>query len=251
MSKRSSLSPRVLPVLAALSLAMLWLAAPALAADKSGKANPKPAHEKKVKPAESTAIAPAPKPKPAKAPKGSKPPEKSSEEQRAEYGPWASNTNWLSFRAGYARATSHSAPAGLGGYGMAYQHMITPHWGFGASFQHDILGQLNHSFEISAPFTAEFTRHFNWHTAAHPYLGLGGGYYFHKYYRTGGDSGSPGSGWYVNGGFNMPIDGRHLLGFDARMSFVSTSNGTANPVFGVEKASETLWSAKLNWTMAY
>lgn len=190
-----------------------------------------------------------------KAPKAAKPPkpaEKSLEEQRAEFGAWAKGTNWLSFRAGYAKSAAKNAGDGLGGYGIGYQHMLNPHWAFGASVHHDLLGHLANSYEISVPMTAEFTRHYKWKTVAQPYVGLGGGYYFHKFYRTGSNyTGSPSSGWYVSTGFNCPIDGRHLLGIDTRMSFVNGHTGTINPVFGEEKANETLWSIKLNWSMVY
>ena len=233
---------------------------PAFAADSPTSPTPPARRGKQQKPKVGQATAPAkpaapkkaPAAKPVKAPKPPKPPEESYEEQHAKYGPWAKGTNWLSFRAGYAKATGPSAGDGLGGYGVAYQHMLSRKWAFGASVQHDLVGHLADSYEVSVPFTAEFTRHFAWKTAIHPYLGLGGGYYFHKYTRTIGDyTGVPGGGWHLNGGFNLPVDDRHLLGLDARVSFVTTRVGVVNPVFGAEKAGETLWSVKLNWALAY
>jgi len=215
---------------------------------------PKKLKKPKAQPvATTTAAKPAPaKEKPAKTPKPAPTPEKSYAEQRAEDGPWAKRTNWLSLRAGYAKSRAENAGDGLGGYGIAYQRMLTRKYAFGMAVQHDVLGHLSNSYEVSVPFTAEFTRHFRWATAFHPYAGLGGGYYFHKYYRTGSDyTGAPGGGWYVNVGGNMPVDDKHLIGIDTRVSFVKGRTGVINPVFGPEKANETLWSIKLNWAMAY
>ena len=203
-------------------------------------------------PAAGKAAAAKPAPKKARPPKPPRPPEKSYAEQRAEDGPWAKHTNWLSFRAGYAKASGAYAGDGLYGYGIGYQRMLSRRWAFGSSAQYDLLGHLADSYEISVPMTVEFTRHFRWNTAVHPYLGFGGGYYFHKYYRTGNDdTGAPGSGWYLTGGFNLPVADRHVLGLDTRVSFVSGRVGVTNPVFGAEVANEVLWSVKLNWALAY
>ena len=49
----------------------------------------------------------------------------------------------------------------------------------------------------------------------------------------------------------MPLNERHVLGLDARTSFVKGRDGVVNPVFGPETASETLWSVKLNWGIVY
>jgi hypothetical protein len=227
---------------------------PASAADSADKPKQPARVEKAKKPAPApvvTATKPV-TPKKAKPVPPPRPPEKSYEAQRAEDGPWAKCTNWLSFRAGYAKASGPNAGDGLGGYGVAYQRMLSKKWAFGASMQHDVVGHLAHAYEISVPFTAEFTRHIAWKTQIHPYLGVGGGYYFHKYYRTGADyTGAPGGGWYLNGGFNLPIDDRHNLGLDTRLSFVATRKGVVNPVFGAETSGETLWSVKLNWAFVY
>jgi hypothetical protein len=52
-------------------------------------------------------------------------------------------------------------------------------------------------------------------------VGLGGGYYFHKYYRTAPDyTGAPGAGYFISLGTNLPLDDRHLIGLDTRVSFV-------------------------------
>jgi hypothetical protein len=201
-------------------------------------------------------IAPAGKPAAAvrapKPPRPAKPPEMSYEQQRAVDGLWAKRTSWLSFRAGYAKASGELAGDGLVGYGIAYQRMLTSRYSFGGSVQHDLVGHLGSSYEVSVPFALELTRHYKWKTAMRPYIGLGGGYYFHKYYRTAGDyTGSPGRGLYVNFGTNVPVDSRHLLGLDTRVSFVKTTEGEINPVFGPQKSSQTLWSVKLNWAFGY
>jgi hypothetical protein len=182
---------------------------------------------------------------PAAAGKPAKAPEKSMDEQRAEDGPWAKGTNWLSFRAGYAKASGDFSGDGLVGYGIAFQRMMTSRWSFGGSVQHDLLGHLGAAYEL------EVARHFKWQTGMRPYVGLGAGYYFHKFYRTGGDMGSPGEGLYVNFGTNLPVDSRHLLGLDTRVSFVQTTKDAVNPVFGTQNSSEVLWSAKLNWAFTY
>ncbi len=225
------------------------MAATVLAATPAKAADPAPTTLAGQKPqAQPAAAKPAPKvraPKPAK-------PEKSIEEQRAADGLWMKRSNWLSFRAGYAKAAGQFSGGGLVGYGIAYQRMLTPRWGFGGAVHHDALGHLGSAVELSVPFTLELNRHFNWHTAMRPYLGAGAGYYWHKYYRTGAEyTGRPGFGSYLNFGTNLPLNERHLLGLDTRVSHVQTSKGSVNPVFGTEKSGETLWSVKLNWAFVY
>lgn len=198
-----------------------------------------------------TTKAAAKAPKKAKAPKAVKP-RLSAEEDRKQNGPWASRMNWLSLRAGYAKLSTETAGDGFVGYGLAYQRNLTPKYGFVASVHHEVVGVENAAKEIAVPMTVGFVRHLNWHTALRPYVGIGAGYYFHKYYRTGPDyGGAPQSGWYLNTGWNLPIDDRHLVGVDARMSLVDGRGGVSNAVFGPENESETQWSVKLNWALAY
>lgn len=179
--------------------------------------------------------------------------EKSYEERRAADGPWAKGASWLQFGAGYARAGGKNAGDALGGYGIGFHRMLSDKWSFGASVRHDILGHLGPSYEIAVPFTAEFVRHYKWRTVMRPYLGFGAGYYFHKYYRTASDyTGSPGAGWHLCTGTNLPIDDRHMLGVDARAGFVRGRGETVvNPVFGPEADMQSQWSIKLNWTMVH
>ena len=238
MYKRYELQRRVLAALCAVLAASVMSVAIARAA-----AAPAPASAPSSKPAA-----------PAKAAKvrAPRPPEKSYAERRAIDGPWAKGANWIGFRAGYAKATGENAGGGIAGYGLAYQHMMSNQWAIGATVQHDLVSHLTHSYEVSVPFTLELTRHFKWNTAIRPYVGAGGGYFFHKYYRTGRDyTGAPGSGACLNFGANLPVDDRHALGLDARVAFVAGHTGTVNPVFGAETATETLWSVKLNWALVY
>jgi len=232
---------------AALLIAGVLAAGSALAADAPKAETVK--KENKAEPAAAKA-AKAKAEKPAKAPKA-KPVLKPFAERRVTDGPWAEDANWLSFSAGYARAGGKNAGDAMGGYGIGYQHMINTKWSFGAQVRHEVLGHLDRALEISVPMTAEFTRHFKWKTAIRPYLGIGGGYYFHKYYRTAGDyTGAPGGGWHLSTGANLPLDDRHVLGFDARAGFVKgRGEGVVNPVFGPEKSTNTQWSAKLTWSI--
>lgn len=189
--------------------------------------------------------------RPAKAPKAKKP-ALTREEDLKKNGVWAKGGNWISLRAGYAKLTTPTGANGFVGYGMAYQRNLTSRYGLQASVHHEILGAQNISKEISVPMTVGFVRHLDWKTALRPYVGVGGGYYFRKYYRSGADyGGAPSSGWYLNGGWNLPIADRKLLGMDARISFVDGRAGVRNPVFGSENESETQWSVKLNWALAY
>ncbi len=255
MSKRYEILQRAVVALCMLLAVAVLTVSPAYAADEAAPAKPAKADKvKKEHRAEPAAAAarPATPAKPPRAAKPPRPPEKSLEEQRAEDGPWAKHSNWLSFRAGYAKATGENAGDGLVGYGMAYQHMIDRQWGFGFAVQHDLVGHLGPGYEISVPFTLEINRHFKWNTSIRPYVGLGGGYFFHKFYRTApDDTGAPSAGGYVNVGANLPLSERHVLGLDTRVAFVGGRDGVVNPVFGPEKSSRTLWSVKLNYALVY
>ena len=201
-----------------------------------------------AKPAAAPGATPAAAPaKPAKL----TPIKKSYSDRRVLDGPWTEDANWLSFMAGYARAGGANAGDAMGGYGLGFTHMITTKWSFGAQIRHELLGHLGNSIEMSVPMTAEFARHFKWKTVVRPYLGVGGGYYFHKYYRTDSDyTGSPGGGWHMSTGANLPIDDRHVLGLDARVGFVSgRGDNVVNPVFGPEADTMKQWSIKLVWAL--
>ena len=190
-------------------------------------------------------------PKPAKV-KKTKPAEKSWEEQKKADGVWAKRTNWLSFGAGYAKRTGDISGDGLGGYGIGYRHMMSRKYSFDAAISHDILGHLGAHYDIAVPFTVGLTRHFKWNTPLRPFFGMGGGYYYRKMYRTPPDYNSaPVSGFYAAVGANSPLESGHVLGFETRMSIVDGRDGVVNPVFGPAGKSETLWTIKLNWALAY
>ena len=227
--------------------------APPAAAAKPDSAAAKPAAAKPdsaaakpaaAKPDSAAAATPAPAPaKPAKLTPIVKP----YAERRLQDGPWAEDANWLSFMAGYARAGGANAGDAMGGYGFGFTHMINTKWSFNAQIRHELLGHIGNSIEMSVPMTAEFDRHFKWKTVVRPYLGVGGGYYFHKYYRTSTDyTGSPGGGWHMAFGMNLPIDDRHVLGVDSRVGFVKgRGENVVNPVFGPEADTMKQWSIKL------
>lgn len=212
--------------------AALAQGAPPAAAAKPDSAAAKPA----------AAVARPAKPKPIKKPYA---------ERRILDGPWAEDANWLSFMAGYARAGGANAGDAMGGYGVGFTHMINTKWSFNAQIRHELLGHIGNSYEMSVPMTADFNRHFKWKTVVRPYLGVGGGYYFHKYYRTESDyTGSPGGGWHMALGMNLPIDDRHVMGIDSRVGFVKgRGENVVNPVFGPEASTMKQWSVKLVWAV--
>ncbi len=180
-----------------------------------------------------------------------KPAEKSFEEQKKEDGIWVKRGNWIGVRAGYAKRGGGNSGDGLFGYGVSYQRMLTRHYSLNAAVQHDVVGHLGNSLEYDIPMTLEFQRHFRWSPTLRPYLGLGGGYHWRKFYRTRtDDGGAPVSGWHVSFGANTPLDDRHVLGFETRMAVVP-GRGTVNPVFGPDDDQSTLWSAKLTWSIGY
>ncbi|MEO5989727.1 MAG: hypothetical protein ABIU54_13045 [Candidatus Eisenbacteria bacterium] len=241
---KRSICLRLMSVALATTMAVILVVAPSFAEDA-----PKSAAAPTVE-----APKPASKVKKVKAPsvKKVKPAEKSIEDQKKDDGPWAKRTNWISLRAGYAKGLGKTAGDALGGYGVAYQRMLNRKWAVGGSISHDLLGHLGNSYEIAVPMSLELTRHFRTKTALRPYLGLGAGYYFHKYYRTLYDySGAPATGYSFAVGANTPLDDRNLLGVDARVHMLGGRDGVVNPVFGPEKSNETLWTIKLNWSMAY
>ena len=194
---------------------------------------------------------------PAKAPKAPKiakpkPPVKPYEERRREDGVYAAGANWLSFRFGWAKRAEDLAGSGLVGYGMGYQRMMSKNFAFAARVDHDVVGHYGQDVDISVPFTGEFQRHFLWKSAARPYLGVGGGYYFRKAYRTGTEYTTMAtSGVHFSAGVVSPVGDRHAIGFDARMAFVEGRTGIENPTFGSGQATETIWTAKVSWALVY
>ena len=216
------------------------------AAAKSAASKPKAAKPAATKPAAKAEAA-----KPAKVAKA-KPPEKSWEEQKKEDGVWARRTSWMSFGAGYAKRSGDLAGDGMGGYGIGYRRMMSRKWAFDAGVSHDVLGHLGNHFDLVVPFTAGVSRHFKWKTPLRPYVGLGGGYYYRKMYRTLPDYNSaPVSGYFLALGANSALDDRNVIGFETRMSQLDGRHGVVNSVFGPNDKTETLWTMKLTWSLAY
>lgn len=192
--------------------------------------------------------------KPAKAPKIRKPkaPVPPYEERRRVDGVYAAGANWLSFRAGWAKRAEDLAGGGLVGYGIGYQRMMSNRVAFSARIDHDVVGHYGNDVDISVPFTGEFQRHFQWKSAARPYIGVGGGYYYRKAYRTGTEyTTMPTGGVHVSLGLLSPVSERHVVGFDVRMAFVEGREGVTNPTFGPGQATETIWTAKVSWALVY
>lgn len=212
---------------------------------------PKVKAEKPAKAVTAAAEKPAKAPKAAKTPKA-KTPEKPLEEQKKEDGIYAKGSNWIGFRFGYAKRSGDFNGDGLVGYGMGYQHMISRRHAFAASVNHDIVGHFGSQTDVAVPFTAEFQRHFAWKGGVRPFVGLGGGYYYRKYYRTGSEYNTTVMGGpHVSFGFTTALDDKHVLGLETRWAKVASREGITNPTFGTSKDSETLWTVKATWGWVY
>jgi len=166
-------------------------------------------------------------------------------------GPWDKGATWLSVRTGYARAAYRDAGPGNVGFGFGANRMLNSHWSFGGYAHYDVLGKFGNAVESEAPFTLELARHYHFGSAFHPYLGVGGGTFYHKNSGTGVGLSDPRGGGYLLLGGNTPLDARQLLGLDIRMAVVNGQKDRVDPVFGIEKASTIHWSAKVNWSITY
>lgn len=198
------------------------------------------------------AAAPAPKGKPTKAARAPRAPEKSLEEQKKEDGVYAKNSNWLAFKFGYAKHAGEVTGDGHVGYGVAFHHMISRRYAFAAGAGHDVVGKFGPQVDIAVPITAEFERHFRWQGAVRPYVGLGGGFYFRKKYRTGAEYTTTTTGGpHLTLGFTSALDDRHVIGMETRVAQIKGRPGIVNPAFGVGTDSEILWTVKLTWALAY
>lgn len=206
----------------------------------------------KAKPAKVAAAAkPAKTPKPAKE-KPVKAPEKSFEEMKKEDGVYAKGSNWLSLRFGWAKRIGDLAGDGFVGYGLGYQHMISRRFAFGAGVGHDVVGHFGQQIDEAVPFTAEFQRHFRWKSVVRPYVGLGGGYYLRKNYRTGSEYTTTATGGpHVSLGFTSALDDKHVLGLEARVARLQGRTGVVNPTFGPGENTETMWTIKASWALVY
>jgi len=188
----------------------------------------------------------------AKAEKPAKAPEKSYEERRREDGVYARGANWLSFRFGYAKRSEDLSGQGLVGYGVGYQHMISKRFAFAAGIGHDVIGHFGNQVDLAVPFTGEFQRHFQWKGAVRPYVGVGGGYYFRKAYRTQSEyTTATAGGAHVSVGMLSPVTDRHVVGLETRVAFLKGRPGIVNPTFGPRVGTETIWTAKISWALVY
>lgn len=138
-------------------------------------------------------------------------------------------SQWMSLRAGYAKGSGKVAADGLMGGGFGYRRFVLNGWAFGGFVQYDLLGRFGKAADISAPFTLEVTRHGRWGSSFFPYVGIGAGAYYHKYYRTGLDESGFGPGRYLTFGAQTPVRGAGMLGFDIRLASVDKPDD--NPVF--------------------
>lgn len=206
----------------------------------------------KAKAAPAVAVTkPAKTPKPAKE-KPVKAPEKSFEEMKKEDGVYAKGSNWLSLRFGWAKRTGELAGDGFVGYGLGYQHMISRRYAFGAGVGHDVVGHFGQQIDEAVPFTAEFQRHFRWKSVLRPYVGLGGGYYLRKNYRTAGEYTTTATGGpHVSLGFTSALDDKHVIGLEARVARLQGRTGVVNPTFGPGENTETMWTIKGSWALVY
>jgi hypothetical protein len=188
-------------------------------------------------------------------------------------------SQWMSVRAGYAKATGDQAPNGLLGGGFGYRRFVLNRWSVGCFAHYEWLGRFGTATEISVPLTLEFVRHSRWGAAAYPYVGVGAGAYYHKLYRTGADVSGFSPGRYLTCGIQIPVRKQGFLGFDLRMATVEKLD--ANPVFAgpdggrrkiddllvdlkgpasasmpllyaaTESKSRTLWGLKLDYSITY
>ena len=175
---------------------------------------------------------------------------------------WGARRNWLSFRAGYAKSGTEDAANGSVGGGIGYSRMISKwkiykwtlfkRFSLGGYVHVDQLGRFGDAAEIEVPATIELVRHFRWGSPyVRPYVGVGGGAFYRKLYRSGDDIGVMRSGKYLVLGVNSPIDGINVLGLDMRLAKVDATNAGVNPVFGLGDDNATHWSVKLNYALTY
>jgi hypothetical protein len=186
--------------------------------------------------------------KAAKPPKPPKPPKIADVDSLAA---WNTGASWVMVRGGLAKSGETGASGGAAGVALGYQRFLTARWAVGLIAQGDLLGKFAGAAEVEYPITLELTRHFRWKTPVRPFLGVGGGAYLRKFFRSGTDFVKLHSGAYLAGGFNTPISKRSILGIDGRMQFVSGDRLVTNPAFGPESAQLMHYSLKLGWSLLF
>lgn len=175
--------------------------------------------------------------------------------------PWAPKAQWMSFRLGYAKSAGELAPNGGVGGGIGYSRMLSGvklykwtilrRYSLGAYAHLEQVGRFASATELSVPITAELVRHYKWSTYLRPYVGLGGGTFYRKLYRSGDDIGRNTGAGYVVLGVNSPAQRNGVLGLDFRYIQVDAENKPANPVFGAGDRTASYLSFKVNYALTY
>jgi hypothetical protein len=176
---------------------------------------------------------------------------KAEEEKHPPSDPWSKRAQWVSLRAGYAKSGEEGSANGNVGFGAGYSRFLNRKWAAGAYLHADCLGKFGAAAELEAPLTFELVRHFRWQTPAHPYFGMGAGWFRRKLYRTGDDSESTNGGYYFVGGINIPVAAKRIFGFDVRTEFVKGNQGETNPVFGTDDKTLIHYSAKFSYSLMF
>jgi hypothetical protein len=218
---------------------------------KSGKSSKPPKSSSTTASAKSSTPK-ASKPKAPKAAAAAAVAAPSYEERRKAEGVYAKSANWLGLRFGYANKTGELSGDGFVGYGMSYTRILSSRYAFAAGINHDIVGHFAHQIDVAVPITGEFQRIIKMGGEMRSYVGVGGGYYFRKYYRTGTEyNTTTAGGGHLSLGFTSQLDDRHVIGFETRVAWVQGRPGVTNPTFGPGTDTETLWTAKLTWALVY
>ena len=229
--------------------------APTSTSATSGKSSGKSGKSSKSSGKSSGKSASAPKASKPKAPKAAAAAAvaaPSYEERRKVDGVYAKGANWLGLRFGYANRTGELSGDGFIGYGISYTRMLSKKYAFAAGINHDIVGHFADQIDVSVPFTGEFQRVFKTGADMRSYVGLGGGYYFRKFYRTGTEYNTTAAGGaHVSIGLASQLDDKHVVGFETRVAWVQGRPGITNPTFGPGTDTETIWTAKLTWALVY
>jgi len=159
--------------------------------------------------------------------------------------PWVGGANWTSFRIGTAFSTVKDSPEGGIGVGFGMHHFMNRRWSGGFQADLDVLGKFSGGTEMELPITLQFTRHMRFHSnTMRPYLGIGAGAYFHRYYRTGDDEANLRPAAILATGINTPIAPHSVLGFDVRMAYQGDAQSN-NPLFPNEETTAIHWSFKV------
>lgn len=141
----------------------------------------------------------------------------------------ARGSRWIALRAGYAKRSGEFAANGLAGVGFGYRRFVLDRWAVGAFMNYDVLGKFGEASDIEIPLTLEITRHSRWGTAFYPYVGVGAGAFYRKYYKTGADFSSWTGGRYLTMGGSTEVRKGGFLGVDVRLAIVDLPDD--NPVF--------------------